>query len=147
MHPPPPTGTTGKAPRPVVTLGCGGGAGVAAPPESTTPATSPNPAVKANATAVAPQSQPHAMACDVEVSLEHVAPLSLRCIKVLFDSEPYTHWTPWYVSAMSNMTAPLQGRRILVTGAATGIGAAAVQVLTEAGAEIVATYHQTPPSG
>ena len=49
------------------------------------------------------------------------------------------------VSAMSNVTPPLQGRRILVTGAATGIGAAAVRVLTEAGAEIVATYHQTPP--
>jgi NAD(P)-dependent dehydrogenase (short-subunit alcohol dehydrogenase family) len=45
---------------------------------------------------------------------------------------------------MSN-AKPLQGRRILVTGAATGIGAAAVRVLTEAGAEIAATYHQTPP--
>jgi len=40
---------------------------------------------------------------------------------------------------------PLQGRRILVTGGATGIGAAAVGVLTEAGAEVTATYHQTPP--
>ncbi|WP_297848036.1 SDR family NAD(P)-dependent oxidoreductase, partial [Mycobacterium sp.] len=39
----------------------------------------------------------------------------------------------------------LQGRRILVTGGATGIGAAAVAVLTEAGAEVAATYHQTPP--
>jgi 3-oxoacyl-[acyl-carrier protein] reductase len=46
---------------------------------------------------------------------------------------------------MLNVTPPLQGRRILVTGAATGIGAAAVGVLAEAGAEIVATYHQTPP--
>jgi 3-oxoacyl-[acyl-carrier protein] reductase len=43
------------------------------------------------------------------------------------------------------MTSPLQGRRILVTGGATGIGAAAVQVLTDAGARVVATYHQTPP--
>jgi NAD(P)-dependent dehydrogenase (short-subunit alcohol dehydrogenase family) len=43
------------------------------------------------------------------------------------------------------MTQPLHGRRILVTGGATGIGAAAVHVLTEAGASIVATYHQTPP--
>jgi 3-oxoacyl-[acyl-carrier protein] reductase len=43
------------------------------------------------------------------------------------------------------MTQPLDGRRILVTGAATGIGAAAVQVLREAGADVVATYHQTPP--
>lgn len=43
------------------------------------------------------------------------------------------------------MTPPLEGRRILITGAATGIGAAAVSVLTEAGADIVATYHQTPP--
>jgi NAD(P)-dependent dehydrogenase (short-subunit alcohol dehydrogenase family) len=31
-----------------------------------------------------------------------------------------------------------------VTGGATGIGAAAVQVLSEAGAALVATYHQTP---
>jgi 3-oxoacyl-[acyl-carrier protein] reductase len=44
------------------------------------------------------------------------------------------------------MTPSLQGRRILVTGGATGIGAAAVQVLTEAGAAVVATYHRTPPS-
>ena len=48
-------------------------------------------------------------------------------------------------SAPSSVTPPLLGRRILVTGAATGIGAAAVRVLTEAGAEIAATYHQTPP--
>jgi NAD(P)-dependent dehydrogenase (short-subunit alcohol dehydrogenase family) len=46
---------------------------------------------------------------------------------------------------MSSVTPPLRGRRILVTGAATGIGAAAVRVLTEAGAEIVASYHKTPP--
>jgi 3-oxoacyl-[acyl-carrier protein] reductase len=43
------------------------------------------------------------------------------------------------------MTQPLDGRRILVTGGATGIGAAAVQVLTEAGAAVVATYHRTAP--
>src|SRR5215213_869476 len=43
------------------------------------------------------------------------------------------------------MTPLLQGRRILVTGGATGIGAAAVQVLSEAGAAVVATYHRTPP--
>ena len=42
------------------------------------------------------------------------------------------------------MTQPLHGRRILVTGGASGIGAAAVQVLSEAG--IVATYHRTPPA-
>jgi 3-oxoacyl-[acyl-carrier protein] reductase len=34
---------------------------------------------------------------------------------------------------------------VLVTGGATGIGAAAVQVLSEAGAAVVATYHRTPP--
>ncbi|OBJ04019.1 short-chain dehydrogenase [Mycobacterium alsense] len=39
----------------------------------------------------------------------------------------------------------LQGRRILVTGGATGIGAAAVSVLAAAGADIAATYHRTPP--
>jgi len=44
------------------------------------------------------------------------------------------------------MTQPLDGRRILVTGGATGIGAAAVQVLSEAGAAVVATYHRTTPS-
>jgi 3-oxoacyl-[acyl-carrier protein] reductase len=43
------------------------------------------------------------------------------------------------------MTQPLHGKRILVTGGATGIGAAAVQVLGEAGAAVVATYHQTTP--
>jgi 3-oxoacyl-[acyl-carrier protein] reductase len=41
----------------------------------------------------------------------------------------------------------LKGRRILVTGGATGIGAAAVHVLTDAGAAVVATYHRTPPTG
>src|ERR1700722_18273332 len=46
---------------------------------------------------------------------------------------------------MSQLTPPLSGRRILVTGAATGIGAAAVDVLAEAGAAVAATYHQTPP--
>ncbi|OBI50792.1 SDR family NAD(P)-dependent oxidoreductase [Mycobacterium sp. E787] len=39
----------------------------------------------------------------------------------------------------------LQGRRILVTGGATGIGAAAIGVLIDAGAEVVGTYHRTPP--
>ena len=46
---------------------------------------------------------------------------------------------------MSTTTPPLDGRKILVTGGATGIGAAAVAVLTEAGAAVAATYHQTPP--
>lgn len=36
-------------------------------------------------------------------------------------------------------------RRVLVTGAATGIGAAAVSTFVEAGAQVVATYHRTPP--
>src|ERR1700692_1170429 len=49
------------------------------------------------------------------------------------------------VSAMSTTTPPLDGRKILVTGGATGIGAAAVGVLTDAGAAVAATYHQTPP--
>jgi 3-oxoacyl-[acyl-carrier protein] reductase len=46
---------------------------------------------------------------------------------------------------MSDVTPALHGRRILVTGAATGIGAAAVGALTAAGAEVAATYHKTPP--
>jgi 3-oxoacyl-[acyl-carrier protein] reductase len=47
------------------------------------------------------------------------------------------------------MTLPqssLAGRRILVTGAATGIGAAAVRVLHSAGAQLAATYHRTAPA-
>lgn len=47
------------------------------------------------------------------------------------------------------MTVPqplLEGRRILVTGAATGIGAAAVRVLHAAGARLAATYHRTAPA-
>ncbi|HWF27827.1 MAG TPA: SDR family oxidoreductase, partial [Mycobacterium sp.] len=43
------------------------------------------------------------------------------------------------------MESVLRGRRILVTGGATGIGAAAVGALTDAGAEVAATYHQAPP--
>jgi 3-oxoacyl-[acyl-carrier protein] reductase len=43
------------------------------------------------------------------------------------------------------VSAPLEGKRILVTGGATGIGAAAVRALTTAGADVVATYHSTPP--
>jgi 3-oxoacyl-[acyl-carrier protein] reductase len=43
------------------------------------------------------------------------------------------------------MTLLLDGRRILVTGGETGIGAAAVQVLSDAGAAVVATYHRTTP--
>ena len=47
------------------------------------------------------------------------------------------------------MTVPhslLDGRRILVTGGATGIGAAAVRVLRAAGARVAATYHRTAPA-
>jgi len=39
----------------------------------------------------------------------------------------------------------LHGRRILVTGGASGIGAAAVGALSQAGADVAATYHRTPP--
>ena len=46
---------------------------------------------------------------------------------------------------MPDEASPLRGRRILVTGGATGIGAAAVRVLTQAGASVVATYHRTAP--
>jgi 3-oxoacyl-[acyl-carrier protein] reductase len=41
---------------------------------------------------------------------------------------------------------PLAGRRILITGGATGIGAAAVDVLTAAGAVVAATFHRTEPA-
>lgn len=43
------------------------------------------------------------------------------------------------------MDQPLRDRRILVTGAASGIGAAAVQVFSDAGAMVAATYRKTPP--
>ena len=75
----------------------------------------------------------------------HIAPLARGGSKSSLIRSPMPAGRLDSVSAMSNVTPPLQGRRILVTGAATGIGAAAVRVLTEAGAEIVATYHQTPP--
>ena len=45
------------------------------------------------------------------------------------------------------MDRQLQGRRILVTGAAGGIGAAAVKVFTEAGATVAASYRSSPPPG
>lgn len=44
------------------------------------------------------------------------------------------------------MTGALDGRRVLVTGGATGIGSAAVDVLSAAGAHVAATYHNTAPS-
>lgn len=40
---------------------------------------------------------------------------------------------------------PLDGKRILVTGGASGIGAAAVHALRAAGGAVVATHHSTPP--
>ncbi|HEY9304776.1 MAG TPA: SDR family oxidoreductase [Mycobacterium sp.] len=47
---------------------------------------------------------------------------------------------------MTEPHSPLAGRRILITGGATGIGAAAVRVLHDAGARVVATYHRTAPA-
>jgi NAD(P)-dependent dehydrogenase (short-subunit alcohol dehydrogenase family) len=49
-------------------------------------------------------------------------------------------------AAMTVPHSSLAGRRILITGGATGIGAAAVQVLHDAGARVVATYHRTAPA-
>src|SRR6266540_7477724 len=43
-----------------------------------------------------------------------------------------------------DVTEVLDGRRILVSGAATGIGAAAVEVFAAAGAQVAAIHHRTP---
>ncbi|AZG45888.1 2,5-dichloro-2,5-cyclohexadiene-1,4-diol dehydrogenase [Gordonia insulae] len=43
------------------------------------------------------------------------------------------------------MSPSVENRRVLVTGAATGIGAAAVHVLSAAGARVVGTFHNTEP--
>jgi NAD(P)-dependent dehydrogenase (short-subunit alcohol dehydrogenase family) len=43
-----------------------------------------------------------------------------------------------------SMSAELDGKRVLVTGAATGIGAATVEVFAAAGATVTATYRETP---
>src|SRR5712675_1549577 len=43
------------------------------------------------------------------------------------------------------MTGLLEGRRVLVTGGATGVGAAAVEVFGREGAEVAAVYHRSPP--
>jgi NAD(P)-dependent dehydrogenase (short-subunit alcohol dehydrogenase family) len=40
----------------------------------------------------------------------------------------------------------LAGRRAIVTGAATGVGAAAVTALAAAGAEVIGVFHQSEPS-
>jgi 3-oxoacyl-[acyl-carrier protein] reductase len=46
---------------------------------------------------------------------------------------------------MQDQSGTLAGRRIVVTGGATGIGAAAVRVFAAAGATVHATFHHTEP--
>jgi len=43
------------------------------------------------------------------------------------------------------MTTELGGRRIVITGAATGIGLAAVREIVKQGAQVAAVYHRSPP--
>jgi 3-oxoacyl-[acyl-carrier protein] reductase len=43
------------------------------------------------------------------------------------------------------MAEQLVGRRVLVTGGATGVGAGAVEALTREGAQVAAVYHRSPP--
>jgi NAD(P)-dependent dehydrogenase (short-subunit alcohol dehydrogenase family) len=47
---------------------------------------------------------------------------------------------------VSGIRGPLEGKRVIVTGGATGIGAAAVSVLSGAGARVAATFHNSPPA-
>ena len=47
---------------------------------------------------------------------------------------------------VSGIRGPLDGKRVIVTGGATGIGAAAVSVLGGAGARVAATFHNSPPA-
>jgi 3-oxoacyl-[acyl-carrier protein] reductase len=47
---------------------------------------------------------------------------------------------------MTVSDSSLAGRRVLITGGATGIGGAAVRVLHAAGAAVAATYHRSPPA-
>ena len=43
------------------------------------------------------------------------------------------------------MTTELGGRKIVITGAATGIGLAAVREISKLGAQVAAIYHNSPP--
>lgn len=43
------------------------------------------------------------------------------------------------------MSGPLSGRRAIVTGAATGVGAAALTALADAGADVVGIFNKTEP--
>lgn len=75
-------------------------------------------------------------------SFRHLAVLAKMCCRT---SE--SHCAKTFRTTVTVMVSrPLKGRRVVVTGAATGLGAAAVRALAGAGAAVVATYHDAEPA-
>ena len=84
--------------------------------------------------------------CDARAACRRGAPAALSLARAQCFSN-IRRLTPQVAHpSVTVMSQPLQGRRVVVTGAASGLGAAAVRALSAAGAHVVATYHQTEPT-
>jgi hypothetical protein len=90
MHPPPPTGTTGNAPPPVVeSPGCGESVVVvAAPSDGTTVPLSPDPGARRNATTIAARPK---LTRWPRLTCGRISLLPPVVDPVTFDSEPNTN--------------------------------------------------------